>query len=46
MHGYFSMQKKSARFMFYPPLCVFVYTCLGKDYAMALLDWMTSQEDH
>ena len=32
--GYFRMQTSSARFMFYPSLCVFVYACLGKDYAV------------
>ena len=32
--GYFRMQKRIARFMFYPSSCVFVYACLGKDYAV------------
>ena len=35
--SYFRMQKSGARFMFYPLSCVFVYTCLGKDYAVWLL---------
>ena len=35
--GHFRMQKRSARFMFYPLSCVFVYVCLRKDYAVQLL---------
>ena len=45
--GYFSTQERSATFMFYPSLWVFVYASLEKDYAMALLcclDWVTSKE--
>ena len=46
--GYLSIQKKSARLMFCPSSCVFVYACLGKDFVMVMLcclDWMTLQED-
>ena len=34
--------------MFCPSSCVFVYSCLGKDFVMAMLCclyWMTLQED-
>ena len=46
--GYLSIQKRSARLMFCPSSCVFVYACLGKDFVIAMLcclDWMTLQED-
>jgi len=43
------MQKRSAGFMFYPSLCVFVYACLRKDHIvlfLCCLDWMMSNFHH
>ena len=49
-NGYFNMQKRSARFMFYPSLCFFfVYTCIGKvmlsSRCIVLLDDVASSLD-